>query len=254
MVAALSRNGMPESCCKEVSDAYQVHLKQDLAKVPIHPLTKQVYFEEEGCEDVILVPVAAETIIREIHRQSQTGGRWLASRTLCAVGGANPVNGGSLCNDLGGAFLLLMAEPPNRTDPSLAARLKRGGKIYTRFSIRQEDIMTFIKAAPLEQLVGNDEKIKKELNAYNWFAGVLLAPLIDARHLTDDGILHSGENGAIGRFLDQCEGERNDPSVVADAVADVFNYIAQTYKELSAHSADSTCRAFLIEKMTEALL
>jgi hypothetical protein len=254
LAAALIRAGMPASCCNAIANAYEQQVTNDLARTPIHPLTKQVFYEEEGFDDVIIVPVASEPMIAEMHRQAQIPGRWLASRALCAVGGANPVNGGGLCSDMGGSFQLLMAEPPEALDPSLTTRLARGGRVYTRYSIREDSIRTFTLSAPLEQAVGNLDKRQKEQAAYDWFASVLMAPLLEADEFMAGCRIETGEKGAIGAYLN-----RNREEVVAESIAkaaaiEVFDLVARTHKSLNSHTADQRIRDVLIKKMAGELL
>jgi hypothetical protein len=254
LAAALIRAGMPTSCCKEIAAAYHEQLGSDLAGTAIHPLGKQIFYEEEGYDDVIILPIASEPMIAEMHRQAQSPGRWLASRKLCAVGGANPVNGGGLCSDLGGAFQLLMAEPPGAADSSLAARMARGGRVYTRYSIRGDSIQTFTRAAPLEQIVGNSEQREKEQAAYGWFAEVLMAPLLAADELVAAGTIAKGEEGAIGAYLKRNRADAIGKAMAQAAAIEVFDLVARTHMGLVRHSADQRIRDVLIEKMTGELL
>jgi len=254
LAAALIRGGMPAKCCKETAAAYQEQLATDLAGTPIHPLGKQVFYEEEGCEDVIILPVASEPMIAEMHRQAQSTDRWLAARKLCAIGGANPVNGGGLCSDLGGAFQLLMAEPPGAADSSLAARMARGERVYTRYSIREDSIRTFTRAAPLDQTVGNLEKREKEQAAYDWFAEILMAPLVAADDLVTTGTMAPGERGAIGAYLKRDREQTIGEAMAQAAAIEVFDFVARTHISLLRHSVDQRIRDVLIEKMTGELL
>ena len=254
LAAALIRAGMPTSCCNETAAAYHEQLGSDLAGTAIHPLGKQIFYEEQGYEDVIILPVASEPMIAEMHRQAQSSGRWLASRKLCAVGGANPVNGGGLCNDLGGAFQLLMAEPPGAADSSLAVRMARGGRVYTRYSIRGDNIQTFTRAAPLKQIVGNSEQREKEQVAYDWFADVLMAPLLAADELVAAGTIAKGEEWAIGTYLKRNREETVGEPMAQAAAIEVFDLVARAHLSLLRHSADQRIRDVLIEKMTGALL
>lgn len=254
LAAALIHAGMPASCCKAIADAYEQQAENDLAVTPIHPLSKQIFYQEEGFDDVIIVPVASESMIAEMHRQAQSPDRWLASRTLCAVGGANPVNGGALCSDIGGSFQLLMAEPPAASDSSLAARIARGGRVYTRYSIREDSIRTWILSAPLDQAVGNLTRRQKEQEAYDWFATVLMAPLLEADHLLASGTIKTGEKGAIGAYLTRNREEGLSESMAKAAAIEVFDLVARTHKSLNHHTADQRIRDVLIEKMIEELL
>lgn len=254
VTAALIKCGVPQSVCDLAAEFFVLRDQQNLSKIPVHPLTKQIFFEEEGKDDLVLIPVAPESMIAELHSQSQIPGRWLASRSLCAIGGANPVNGGSLCSDLGGAFQLLQAEPPKLSDQSLAARIKRGGRIYTLYSIPATDILTFTRTARLNEVIGNQDRRIEEIATYEWFAETMLSPLIEADLLIAAGSSAKGEEGGIARYLQRNRNELVTDEIAFDASADVFDIVVKNNKILREHIADSRIRAVLIEKMTEVLL
>jgi len=250
---ALIKAGMPEFAIEMVAQLKDMRAQQSLKSIPIHPLTKQVYFEEEGFEDVMLIPVASERMIAEMHTQASVPGRWMASRALCAIGGANPVNGGALCSDLGGAFQIIEAAPPNSPDVSIAGRMGRGANVYTQYSVADTDILTFMKSAGLEQTVGGAKQRDAEIRNYEWFANALIAPLLAADEHIDDG-LSSQERGGIGNYLRRDRSIEVQIDLAQEAAVAVLEYIVQKNKSLRAHISDVQIRSMLIEKMTEALL
>jgi hypothetical protein len=250
---ALVKAGMPTLAIDLVAQVKDMRAQQSIKSIPVHPLTKQIYFEEEGFDDVMLIPVASERMIAEMHHQASVSGRWMASRALCAVGGANPVNGGALCSDLGGAFQILEASPPNTPDVSIAGRITRGGNLYTPYSVSDTDVLTFVKCAGLEQSVGNAKQRATEIKNYEWFADVLLAPLLAADAHVHDG-LSSQEHGAIGNYLRRDVNSEVQNDLAQDVSVAVLDYIVKNNKSLRAHISDVHIRSMLIEKMTEALV
>jgi hypothetical protein len=255
VAAALIRCGVPAGACDMASEFPTLRSQQDLIKLPIHPLTKQIYFEEEGKEDVLLIPVAPESLIAELHGQSQQPGRWLASRALCAIGGANPVNGGSLCSDMGGAFQLLQAEPPKFTDQTLQTRVARGGPVYTKFSVSNTDVLTFIHTAGIKQTTGNKDKRDTERSTYQWFAQTMLSALIEADNLVaEQDAKPEKETGGIAAYLQRNREEAVSLDIALDAANDVFDIVVKYNPSLRQHIADTHIRAMLIQQLVEVLL
>ena len=255
ITAALIRCGVPSIICDMVSDFNNLRLQQDISRLPIHPLTKQIYFEEEGKEDVLLIPVAPESLISKLHSQAQKPGRWLALQGLCAVGGTKPLNGGPLCNDLGGRFQLLQAVPPEFGDRSLQSRVTRGGTVYTKYSVSNTDVLTFIHAAGIEQVTGNKRKRDDERLAYQWFAQTMLAALLETDNLVAARAINPPkESGGIGLYLQRNRDEPVSADVAIDAAHGVFDIVVKYNQNLRQHIADTHIRATLINMMVEILL
>lgn len=255
VTATLIRCGVPATACDMASEFPVLRSQQDLKKLPIHPLTKQIYFEEEGKEDVLLIPVAPESLIAELHSQSQQPGRWLALRALCAIGGANPVNGGSLCSDIGGAFQLLQAEPPKFSDQTLQQRVARGGPVYTKYSVSNTDVLTFIHTAEINQTTGNKDKRDTERSAYQWFAQTMLAALLEADNMViEQNATPEKETGGIADYLQRNHADQVSPELARDAANDVFDIVVKNNPSLRQHIADTHIRAMLIQQMVEVLL
>lgn len=251
---ALINCGMSKDVCQAAEVFVELEKNQVLKTIPVHPLTKQIYFEQEGQSEVLLIPVASESMIAELHHQAvKKSIRWLP-RKLCAVGGANPVNGGALCSDLGGAFQILEAAPPRRRDDSLQARLVRGQSVYTRYSIASTDVMTFVKEAALDEKIGN-KKLRQEENArYEWFADLLTVPLRAADELVEAGVKSDGETSAIGTYLRRNRLHPADEQDARGAAVEVLEHVTSHHRSLHDHISDARIREFLIDKMTEELL
>ena len=256
VVKALLKAGLPLEVCVKVKQLSE-EKPHSFESVPVHPLTKQVYFEAEGEEDVLLVPVASEAMIVEFQHQAmfpKNTGRWLALRRVCAVGGANPVNGGALCSDFGGAFQILEAVPPQMQDMNLARRIKRGAAVYIRSSIANSDVLTFVSSSHLTGKTGNAKDRDAEQALYSWFAQILGGPLIQADSLAAAGLEITGEAGAIGDYLRRDRFACTQEELALAAVLEIVKKICQQHERLRNHLADSCVRDNLIEKMKEALL
>lgn len=255
ITAALIECGMPEAACNMASEFPTRRSQQDLTKIPIHPLTKQIYFEEEGQEDVILIPVAPESLIAELHNQAQQPGRWLALRTLCAIGSTKPQNSGSLCNDMRGAFQLLQAIPPQFTDQSLQSRVARGGQIYTKYSVSSTDVLTFIHTVGIKQTTGNKNQRNTERTAYQWFAQTMLGALLETDTLVAETSMQiKKESDGIAAYLKRNREEEVGPELARDAANDVFDIVIKNNPNLRQHIADTQIRTMLIQQMIEVLL
>lgn len=256
---ALIAAGMPDAVCEQVQALKELQASSRLEMVPVHPLTKQIYFEEEGQEDILLIPVTSEAMVIEMQRQAvhpKNTARWLASRKLCAIGGANPVNGGALCSDIGGAFQLLEAAPPLAFDKSLLARLDRGGRIYTSYSISNADVLSFVKLASLEDKEGNVKERQEQSDLFAWFASVLVAPLLEADGLIAETLVEevSGEKDSMGRYLRRDRSIDVNEDLAQEAASEVLALIVKTHEKLRDHVSDVRIREALIQNMKEALL
>jgi len=255
--SALIRCGVPNTVFDHVKLFIERKNNQDLSKLSIHPLIKQIYFEEEvdGNNDVLIIPVASESLIAEIYNHIRQSNGWLANQKVCAIGEANPVNGGILCSDLGGVFKLLYAEPPKAIDKSLHTRLKRNGNVYFKYDIDNTDINTFIKYARIEQTTGNINIRDKEIALYKWFSNILLAPLLRADYIIEDGIpVPICESSSIIAFLSRNRSEPIAENLAENVAIDVLNAVFKYHPSLKTHVSIMKIRDFLIAQMKETIL
>ena len=250
VVAALERAGMPAATLKQVASAFES--RGDPLSEPIHALTKQVFFEEEGHEDMLLLPIISESMISTLRTQSQKEKQWLPTM-ICAVGGTKPINGGNLCCDIAGKFSLVMADAPGRVDSTLAARLSRNGKVFSKYSINEVDVHTFVANISLTKVVASFDRRNTENRLYEWFAQVLAAPVISADELIDAGVTACGERAEIGAYLQRDRSLPVSEELAQRVAAEIIEVVAKGHKDFVTYAANETVQRVLIAKLTEVL-
>lgn len=190
---ALTMEGLSVATVKAIQQAATKAQDRDLATVPVHPLTKQVFWESDKAEPVLLITASADRMVGELHRRlKEADGHYIPNRISIRVGGTKPANAGATYNEIGGAVPLLMALPPKRMKESpetIATRLKKTGTIFGFFGSKvaeQEVLAHFLKAVPETPEYRPQREREAEANAFHLLAEALLERARDRADLFNE--------------------------------------------------------------------
>lgn len=258
VVRALKTAGIPDETLRLIAGCYYATVSIPLRTLPIHPLSKQVYFEEDGEEEILIQPVTSSSLIESFWNANRNGMPLreipYGSRMFCRVGGGNPVNGGDLSLSITGGFPLLTAAPPNRYFASLQKTIRSGKPIYNQYAVRKECILTFVKSAPKESSVGNLLERKEEHALYEWFAGVLANQIVEAERLVaNDPSLEVADDGAISEFLNRDRTQSIEVGLLERVATAIIVAVAIHAKDLKPFVADPVIHRLLCNYITKEL-
>lgn len=121
--------------------------QRSLVNVPIHPLSKQVYWESEQEETILLVPVSGDRLVAEVQRRlKEKSDSYIPQQTRISVGGTKPGNAGKVYLDNGGASLLTALPPSPQTN--LLQRLHIFATCFGTDTIPYDVLQHFLYVVP----------------------------------------------------------------------------------------------------------
>lgn len=190
---ALGKEGLPVAAVNAIRQAAKQAQERDIAGVPVHPLTKQVFWESDKAAPVLLITASADRMVGELHRRlKEADTHYIPNRISIRVGGTKPANAGAVYNEIGGAVPLLMALPPKRfeeTPESIAASIKNTGTLFGFFggrSTEREALNRFLKAVPEAPENRTHRERETEANAFHLLAEALLDRARDRAELFNE--------------------------------------------------------------------
>lgn len=188
---ALIAEGLSADATDAIRRAAKLAQSRNMASVPIHPLTKQVFWESDDAEPMLLITASADRMVGELHRRMmEADSYYIPNRISICVGGTKPGNAGAVYNEIGGGgpVSLIMALPPSRindTPESIASRLKKTGTIFGffgRLRTEQEALTHYLNAVPEMPEHRTRQARREEAEAFHLLAEALIER---ARHYAD---------------------------------------------------------------------
>lgn len=140
-------------------------------ELPIHPLTKQIFFCEEGADDIILAIGSDDGLLGEFNRRQEAAG-WIPGKVRVMVSGMNPVNAGLVISEKGGLRVICAQAPIARFEPNerIAYAIRTGGRLYRPSFISDATVKRFLECVPETVVVQPFEKREAESASYRQVA------------------------------------------------------------------------------------